>query len=307
VSRNAADHSILRLAALRHGVLTTEEMRRAGWSRHVVADRVARGWLTRVHRGVFVVGPIRDEWVREAAALAACGPASTLGLRSAAALAEIREPDPGPADIWVPTTSTRVHTGIRVHRGPAPAPSEITQRHGLRMTTVERTLLDLAGELGPDELDRALNEALVRHLVTVPMLVAYLARAPRRRGASTLRALLHDHTGITRSAAEEALHALIAKAGIAPARRNVRVAGLEVDAYWPELGLVIEVDSASFHGTPHAFQADREKEAAVTATGRRLVRMTRFEIVRKPEATVARLARETSRPAAAVATASRLP
>jgi very-short-patch-repair endonuclease len=116
-----------------------------------------------------------------------------------------------------------------------------------------------------------------------------------------LRSLLHDHTGITRSEAEAALTRLITRSGIPQPLRNVKVAGYEVDCYWPELGLVVEVDSSSFHGTPRAFNLDRDKEAAITAIGLRFVRITRFEIVRRPEATVARLARETARPPARLA------
>jgi very-short-patch-repair endonuclease len=166
------------------------------------------------------------------------------------------------------------------------------------VTTAERTLLDLAGVLPGEDLDRALNEALVLHRVTVPGMVRYVGGLRGRRGGARIRALLHDHGGITRSEAEKALGRLIERADLPRPRTNVRVAGYEVDCHWPDLHLVVEVDSASFHGTPQAFQADRAKEAALQAAGQRLVRVTRWETVRRPEATVARLA---------VATAARPP
>jgi very-short-patch-repair endonuclease len=67
-----------------------------------------------------------------------------------------------------------------------------------------------------------------------------------------------------------------------------------VDCFWPELDLVVEVDGAGFHGTPRAFQTDWDKDVALHDAGKRVMRVTRWEVVHRPEATVARLARATA-------------
>jgi very-short-patch-repair endonuclease len=233
------------------------------------------------------------------APLLASGDGSALGFFSAGGLYEIAVP-PDVVHVIV-TTSRRSREGIRLHRVTALEPVDVTRRHGMAVTTPVRTLRDLAAVLPLGELDRVLNEALVARLISRDRLLGSLARTPARPGDAALRQLLQDHADITRSEAERALKRLIRRAGIPPPRTNVRVAGYEVDCHWPELGLVVEVDGASFHGTPRAFQADRTKEAALHDAGLRLLRTTRWEVVRRPEATVARLARATA------ATAARLP
>jgi very-short-patch-repair endonuclease len=230
-----------------------------------------------------------------------------LSHRSAAALWGLCDRN-GTIDVTTQGRDRR-HDGVRIHRTRL-TPADITRREDLAVTIADRTLLDLATTLPRTELELAVNEAFVRKNATVRGLRSYLARDPSRRGAARLAALLHDHRGISRSRAERALHALIRKSGIPPPLTNTRVAGYEVDCYWREIGLVVEVDSAGFHGTPHAFQVDRAKEAALNDAGLRLIRVTRWEVVRQPEATIARLARATARAGGAtagLATAARPP
>lgn len=292
VTKLGPDRRIAALAAVAHLIVTTSQLLAEGLSHEAISTRVARGWLTRIHRGVYLVGPTPGAWTYEAAALAACGPAATLSHRSAAVVWGMCERRDGPIDVTVPATVRR-REGVRVHRARL-APGDVTRRHDLAVTIPDRTLLDLATTLPRTELELAVNEALVRKAATVRGLRSYLARHPARPGVAALSSVLHDDRGITRSRAERQLQALIRKAGIPPPLRNVRVAGYEVGCFWPDLGLVVEVDSAGFHGTPWAFQVDRAKEAALNDAGLRLIRVTRWEVVRRPEATIARLARATS-------------
>ena len=63
---------------------------------------------------------------------------------------------------------------------------------------------------------------------------------------------------------------------------NARVAGWEVDAFWPAERLVVEVDG--WRVPPHtpAFERDRRKDAALTAAGYRVVRITRRRLRHEP-------------------------
>jgi very-short-patch-repair endonuclease len=163
---------------------------------------------------------------------------------------------------------------------------DITRREGLTLTTPVRTLLDLALTATSRDLEIALNEALVNRLVTATQ----LGRRQDHRGARALGAALRHDAGIVRSEAERRLRDLIARAGLPAPSTNVRLAGFEVDCFWPEVGLVVEVDSVSYHATPRAFRNDRAKEAALHDVGLRLLRVTPWEITRELEATAVRLA-----------------
>jgi len=52
------------------------------------------------------------------------------------------------------------------------------------------------------------------------------------------------------------------------------VAGLEVDAVWPQWRLVAELDGYAFHGTRAAFERDRERDARLQLAGYRVLRFT---------------------------------
>ena len=55
---------------------------------------------------------------------------------------------------------------------------------------------------------------------------------------------------------------------------NARVAGWEVDAFWPAHRLVVEIDGYRYHATRAAFERDRRKDAALQAAGYRIIRIT---------------------------------
>jgi hypothetical protein len=86
----SADRAALEAAARFHQVMTSEQLRAAGLGRGSIAHRVRKGWLSRMFRGVYRVGPVDGAWSRGAAARLACGPAAVLGHESAAALWGIR-------------------------------------------------------------------------------------------------------------------------------------------------------------------------------------------------------------------------
>src|SRR4051794_38494728 len=115
---NAGDQMVVAIARRRHGIVAIGELYGAGLTRHAVAGRGASGWLTRLHRGVFVVGAAVSEWTDEAAALVACGLQAALSHRSAGALWAMRpRGDAEPVEVSVDAArAPRGHDGVRVHR-----------------------------------------------------------------------------------------------------------------------------------------------------------------------------------------------
>ena len=255
---------------------------RVGLGHHAVAGRVERGWLRRLHYGVYAVGALETELTAPAAALLAVG-SGAISHRSAAAiwgLLPIRPADP--IHVTLLNANRRSRPGLTIHHHELPA-NEIRRRHGLRLTSPRRTLRDLATS-SPNELERAYNEALVLNLVTHQELRVLAART------RALRDLIEDNPGMTRSRMERDLRALIKQAGLPAPQSNVKVAGHEVDMYWPAHRLVVEFDGWSTHSSRTRFESDRLKDAELQLAGERVIRVTGRQLERRPHELVARLA-----------------
>ena len=187
----------------------------------------------------------------------------------------------------------RPRAGLSVHRVPL-APDEVTRRRTIPVTTAQRTLLDLAGVLGPRALRRAVNEAAVLRLPDAPSLGELVARHPRARGVGALRALLRSgQAGLTRSELEDAFLTLVDRAELPRPRVNLVLeharGRVEADCVWPHAGVVVELDGYASHGTRLAFERDRARDRALQVAGWRVVRVTWRQLVEQPDAIAAEL------------------
>jgi very-short-patch-repair endonuclease len=244
------DRAIARLAARQHGIVTTAQLLNAGVGRRTIARRVASGLLVPRHRGVYQLGPVASEFGAEMAAVLACGDGAVLSHQSAAAIWGFGRRD-RVVHVTVPGHARRAREGVRVHRSLS---LNAAVKHGLPLTTPARTLKDLKRTMPAGEYDRAAEQAQILGLV------------------------IPDHAslqeGFTRSEGERRLKRLCKAANLPVPRMNQRVAGYEVDAYWPAHRLVVEVDGWGYHATRAAFERDRRKDAALQAAGNRVVRVT---------------------------------
>lgn len=270
------DAAIAPVAARQHGVVTTRQLAAAGLGRNAVAHRVATGRLIPRHRGVYQVGPVPGVYAREMAAVLATG--GVLSRQSAAAIWGFRVDHEDEIHVTTAGHATRPRHGVRVHRAASLTAAVHAQ---LPLTTPTQTLHDLAPLLPRRELDRAVEEAVIRGLARP----ADLSTRPALRRAALAEPAL------TRSEAERRLLKLIRAAKLPVPQTNTVVAGWEVDALWSARRLVVEVDGYAYHGNRAAFERDRRKDAALTAAGYRVVRVTWRQIVDEPHALVALLAR----------------
>jgi uncharacterized protein DUF559 len=213
------------------------------------------------------------------AAVLACGPSAVLSHRSAAALWGIRPCGSGNVDVTT-SSSRRQRPGITWHVANLPA-DEITSLAAIRVTTVPRTLLDLAAVLDHRGIERALNEAEVRRYADHLSLPALLERHPRRHGAGTIRAILAAGgvgTTLTRSELEERFLRFVVHRGLPRPDLNVPIAVrggfVEVDCVWRHARLIAELDGRAVHGTAAAFEGDRARDRALNAAGWRVIRIT---------------------------------
>jgi very-short-patch-repair endonuclease len=280
----------MRIAAAQDGAVSAAQLAAAGLTRRAVEHRLATGLLTRVHRGVYLLGPLRGPHFAERAALLACGRCAVLSHRSALALWGLAD---APALVEVTRPSTgHAHEGVRVHRCERMDGRDTARRYGLPVTAPARTLLDVASSMPAGELARLVEEAQVQRLTTRALLLDAVERGRYRPGAPALRAILEgeEEPALTRSEAERRLLALIRAARLAPPRTNVRIGRHEVDLVWPEQRLVVEVDGFAFHGSRTAFERDRRRDAELLAMGYRVVRFTWRQLTREPEAVIVTLA-----------------
>jgi Protein of unknown function (DUF559) len=212
------------------------------------------------------------------AAVLAGGPRAALSHRSAAALWGIRRWS-GEVDITLPS-SRRQRPAVTWHVTNLLA-DEIVSLAAIPVTTVPRTLLDLAGILDRRGLERAMNEAEVQRHTDPLSLPALLARYPRRRGTAAIRAILRaGRVGVTltRSELEERFLRFLAHWGLPRPDLNVPIAVrggfVEADCVWRKARVIAELDGRAVHGTAAAFDRDRARDRALNAAGWRVIRIT---------------------------------
>jgi Transcriptional regulator, AbiEi antitoxin/Protein of unknown function (DUF559) len=268
------------LARRQHGVLSRRDLLALGFSSSAIEHRLRASRLHRVGQGVYAVG--RPELTREGrwmAAVLACAPDSALSHRSAASLWRIRSDDERPIHVSVRRRCEHRRSGIRTHSRPSLRRDEVAVFHGIPVTVPARTLLDLATELRPRALERAVNEADKRDLIDPVALRGTLEEYAGEPGVRALRGLLDRDTFLLSDSDLELLfRPIVAAAGLPLPETKKMVNGYEVDFFWSELGLVIETDGLRYHRTPSTQARDRVRDHAHVAAGLTPLRFTHRQI-----------------------------
>ena len=176
------DAVIAALAERQHGVVARRQLVALGLSRREIERRIEQGRLHLLHAGVYAVGHrVLSPHGRWMAAVLAAGPDAVLSHRSAAALWGLRATSRTRIEVTAPR-DLRPRKGLHPHCAVLPD-DERTIHQGIPVTTPARTLLDLAGVLERQALDRALDEA---EALRLPGPAALLERYPRKRATATL-------------------------------------------------------------------------------------------------------------------------
>jgi very-short-patch-repair endonuclease len=257
-----------------------------GLSAREIDNRVRTGRLWRVYNGVYSVGrPPVTPHERAMAAVLACGPGAALSHRSGGALWELRLRWTAPLDVT--TRWDRRRKGIRIHRSPLDR-RDVTRHYGIPVTTLARTLLDLAEVLDTPSLTRAVNEARLRRKATLTDLEELLDRSPGR-ATKRLRPFVERVSGPTRSEFEDAFLAFVQRHGLPIPETNQIVAGYEVDVLFREQRLVVELDGREFH--ENAFEEDRERDATLLSAGFPVLRITWHRLTHQEQSEADRLQR----------------
>ncbi len=202
------------------------------------------------------------------AAVLACGDGAALSHFSAAVVWGILE-DRAQL-IHVTAEKQRTCRGVVVHR--SPLQGQRVRRHGIVVTTVGRTLTDLADVVRKRRtLERAFDEAEYLRL-------DWKGAAPihGRRGSGRLASVLAVHEpGSTRtlSELEEEFLAFCEKHGFPRPEVNVSIEGYLCDFAWREQRVIVETDGGRAHGTARARRRDPIRDADLQIVGWRVVRV----------------------------------
>lgn len=138
---------------------------------------------------------------------------------------------------------------------------------GIRVTTVARTLVDLATVLPPTALRRAVAQADVLRRFDLHAVRAVLERHPRHRGRKPLEQLLGAWIDpeTVRSPQEESFPDICARFGFPRPVMNAELLGMEVDAVFFDHRIAVELDSYTFHSGAIQWENDHEKRARLVA------------------------------------------
>lgn len=295
-TRVPPDAAIAKLAARQHGVVARRQLWAIGVTRATLRARLAAGTLIAMHSGVYAVGhrQLRIEGHRLAAVLWA-GPGAALSHRDAAALHALRPSSRARIDV---TTARRLRCpppGIDVHHSASLDARDVTTVDGIAVTTVARTLVDLADVAPRDRVAKALREAERLRVLDAAAIEDVLRRTRNRPGPghARLRVAIGERRRrglqLTRSVLEDRFLALCETHGLPRPSTNAHADGQEVDAFWPSRRLVVELDGWARHKDRHAFQRDRSKGNALTQAGFPVLRFTHDDVVRRPDVTAAQI------------------
>ena len=274
------DRAIAALATRQHGVVGRDQLVRIGLTRHEISERIRAGRLLEIHRGVYAVGHRRlSREGRYLAAVLFAGDRAVLSHCAAADLWELRASKEGRTDVTVPV-DRRGDRHVRIRRN-ALADHECTTRQGIPVTTPLRTLVDIAATVPQKELERAVRQAVYRHLTTTALLAEAVHERSGQRGVRAMRKTLinlGEAPGLQRSELEADFLAFLCRHRLPLPELNVElhISGrkIEADCVWHDQRLIVELDGRDAHDSTPAFELDRARDLALAAAGWRTGRVT---------------------------------
>ncbi|MDX6608976.1 MAG: hypothetical protein QOF85_901 [Solirubrobacterales bacterium] len=287
------ERKIAALAEQQHGVVAQRQLLALGVSQRGIECRLERWHLRLVHREVYAVGYSRlSQQGRWFAAVLAYGEGALLSHRSAAALWGLAKPWASAVDVTAPVGKQGIRRRKKawIHRGRL-HPEDRAVRAGVPVTTVARTLFDLAEFVSLKRLGSAWEEADRLNLLQLNEIEQVCERGHGRRALKPIRRLIAEARAsqITRSPLEDHFAAFCLEHRLPMPSFNTTVLDFEIDALWPNQRLAAELDSWEFHHHRAAFERDRARDAALQVAGYRTIRITHRRLHKEPTTLLSQL------------------
>lgn len=281
-----------RLAKEQHGVVSTWQLERLGYTKDAIWKAVSGGRLHQIQHCVYAVGHTAlTGQGRCLAAVLSCGDGALLSHRSAAWLWGLTKRWPPIVEVTA-ASPRETRQEIRVHSAAALAPEDRTASEGIPITAIPRTLLDFAA-IDPRFLGGAIERAERLGLLDLLAIDALLRRSRGFRGIARLRDALEIYRdpAFTRSRLERRFLALVKRADLPRPSMNCFVEGHELDAYWEAERFAVELDTYDYHGGRVEFEKDRLRQEDLKLAGIEMTRVTGVRMDREPQAVTKRLGR----------------
>ncbi len=284
---------LARIADRQHGVVSRQQILALGFDRSRIERWRKAGRIHRVHAGVYAVGhprlTRRGRWM---AAVLAGGEGAVLSHFSAALLWGIIDRDVALVHILIRSGSGHRRPGLAIHRTRELADCDRSVIDGIPVTSLNRTLLDLAAVMAPERLRFAVEGAdrlRPPDGLDVASLVARCESARGRRGTKALRRIALEQRGPihrTKSRPERTFLRRWMRRGLPEPEVNVSLNGYEVDLLWRAERLIVEIDSYGFHRSWPQIQRDRRRDADQKVFGYDTLRYTEDRVIAEEETVV---------------------
>jgi very-short-patch-repair endonuclease len=277
------------VAAAQGGVISAAQLRASGLSDGGIAHRVRARRLFRVRRGVYSLSPYVDVWGRRWAAVLQVDPLGAQGAmlshRSAGEVHGIATPRGGRIDVTIPGVGGRTVAGLRLHRARSLRPGDVVTVRGLRVTSVPRTVLDLAGTENDDVVRRLIREGEFQGLLPVGAMTAAATDRGGHPGVGRVRRVdpaTHE-AALPQTPLEDALAALIRRLPLPSPTAQLPIitaAGTRyrADFAWPQWRLIAEADGRAAHARASRLDEDHARDADLSADGWLTMRFTRVQV-----------------------------
>lgn len=288
------------LADRQHGVVSRRQLIDRGVAESTIGSRAGSGYLHAIFPGVYAVGRRHVSWFGMwLAATMVTGEGAAIGFRSAATMwgfmehrrtvevLRIQRSAGHRSQVGIEGDHRRISTHAR-RTGLLPE-TQVAFLHGIRVTTVERTLLDLAGSLPRGSFERAFIEADRLGLLRDDRLRSLIPQSHGRRGGATYRSQVERRVpdiGGFRSVFEVLFRDLIRAHRLPEPEINQVVCGFEVDFVWRRSRVVVELDGRAFHRGRELWERDLDRSNRLRADGWRLYRFTWRMVKDSPESVV---------------------
>jgi hypothetical protein len=279
------DAQIVDLAGRQFNRVSWRQLRALGMSEPAIDHRISTGMLVAVEDGVFAVAPLLDydDWGRWMGATLTHPETALSHISAAAAYGFWGLPRRFETVTRPGTGGPRRHGGLLVYRSSALS-EDTTQWHRIPVTTVPRTLVDLAPGVSGRALARAVREAIRLERTSLIALGDALGAYRGRRGVGRLARTVARYSGLplerARSGAEIRAMELLRSADRPLPELNRRIAGEEADLSWRKHLLIIEIDGEPFHLDAGE---DRRKQEIWEAAGWTVRRLPSDDVYHRPE------------------------
>ena len=291
------DRRLVVFAERQHGLFTREQAEECGIGRSTRSRRLREGRWERVQPGVFRFAGAPSSWRQQLLAACLAGDGLIVSHRAAAALWELEGIPEGLVEVTHPGGMRPHLAGAVMHRAGLFASLGKTRRCGIPVSSVHRTLMELAAVVHVDVMERALDDALRQRLVTMEYLHRSLGRILSRKvkGAPVMRMLLErrgDGWSVPGSFTEAWIIKTLLRHGLPAARRQYEVRSDDgnllgrVDLAYPEARVAVEIDTYRYHSSRSDWAHDQTRSNRLAGAGWTILRVTPETVRENPTAVI---------------------